>query len=146
MSKKKILFVCVHNSARSVMAEAFINNLFGDKFEAESAGLEPGTLNQNVVSIMNEINIDISQKTPQSVFELFKNGKRYNYIITVCDGANAEKCPIFPGVSKTIHWSFEDPSKYSHAEYDESDALAKIRPIRDEIKNQITEWVNGLEN
>lgn len=144
MSKIKVLFVCVHNSARSVMAEALLNNLYGDKFYAESAGLEPGILNQNVVKVMNEKNIDISQKRPQSVFELFKIGRKYHYIITVCDEANAEKCPIFPGVTKTIHWSFEDPSKYKCEDFDNKEILEKTCAIRNKIEQQITEWVNSL--
>ena len=138
--KKRVLFVCIHNSARSVMAEAFINTFYGDKYEASSAGLEPGTLNQNVVQLMSEIGIDISQKVPQSAFELFREGKTYHYVITVCDGANAEKCPIFPGVNHKIHWGFEDPSQFNNSE-NRDEALNKIRVIRDSIKSQIDNWM-----
>ena len=144
-NKKRVLFVCIHNSARSVMAEAFINKFYGDKFEATSAGLEPGILNQNVVKVMSEIGIDVSQKQPQSVFELFKNSKTYHYTITVCDGASAEKCPVFPGINHRIHWSFEDPSKYNQDTYTEKEVFAKITEIRDSIKTQIDEWMISLE-
>lgn len=140
MSKaKKVLFVCVHNSARSVMAEGFLNHYFGEEYEASSAGLEPGELNQDVVKVMVELGIDMSNKHPQSAFELFRAGKTFAYIITVCDGANAEKCPIFPGINQRIHWSFEDPSQFKSIE-NEEERLAKIRPIRDEIKAKIEAW------
>ena len=84
-SKRKVLFVCIHNSARSQMAEAFLRKHGGDVFETESAGLEPGTLNPNVVAVMKEIGIDLTGKPTQSVFDLFRKGKKYDAVITVCD-------------------------------------------------------------
>lgn len=141
-AKRKVLFVCVHNSARSVMAEGFLNHFFGDKFEAQSAGLEPGKLNQDVVKVMAELGIDVSNKQPQSAFELFKAGRTFAYIITVCDGTNAERCPLFPGINQRIHWSFEDPSQFKSIE-NEEERLAKIRPIRDEIRATIEEWAKN---
>lgn len=97
MNQTKVLFICVHNGARSQMAEAFLNKYGSNKFIAESAGLEPGTLNPIVVDAMKEIGIDISANETKGVFEFFKQGRRYNYVITVCDESNAERCPIFPG-------------------------------------------------
>ena len=97
MDKIKILFVCIHNSARSQMAEAFVNTFHSDKFIAESAGLEPGILNPLVVKSMAEIGIDISKNETKDVFEFFKDGRRYDYVITVCDEASGQRCPIFPG-------------------------------------------------
>src|SRR5574344_130132 len=102
MEKIKVLFVCIHNSARSQMAETFLNQLGGDKFEAESAGLEPGNLNPIVVDAMKEIGIDISNNKTNSVFDFYKSGKRYHFVFTVCDEASGEKCPIFPGNLKTM--------------------------------------------
>ena len=102
MEKIKVLFVCVHNSARSQMAEAFLNQLAGDKFFAESAGFEPGKLNPIVVEAMKEIGIDISKNQTKSVFDFFKQGRLYHFVIAVCDGANAERCPIFPGLTKRL--------------------------------------------
>jgi arsenate reductase len=96
MEKKKVLFACLHNSARSQMAEAFLNMLAGDRFAAESAGLEAGILNPLAVEAMAEIGIDISGKTTRRAFDLLKSGKRFNYVITVCDAVNAQKCPVFP--------------------------------------------------
>jgi arsenate reductase (thioredoxin) len=136
--KHRVLFVCVHNSARSQMAEAFLNELGGEAFEAESAGLEPGTLNPNVVEVMKEAGIDISQKTTQSVFELLKKGRTYNAVVTVCDEASAERCPIFPGMSKRFGWSFPDPSSFtgSHEE-----VLNRTRKVRNEIKEKIKSFI-----
>src|ERR1043165_6218466 len=109
MGKIRVLFVCVHNSARSQMAEAFLNSLAPKQFEAASAGLEAGKLNPYAVEVMKEEGIDISGNKTKVVFDLYKDGGLYNYVITVCDEANAERCPIFPGVRKTLHWSFPDP-------------------------------------
>jgi arsenate reductase len=137
----KVLFICVHNSARSQMAEAFLKKYCGDDFFVESAGLEPGKLNPIVVDAMKEIGIDISHNETNSVFEFFKQGRRYNYVITVCDESNAERCPIFPGVTKTLHWSFKDPSALTGS-YE--DKLAGTRAIRDEIETQVQQWLEEL--
>jgi len=98
MAKQNVLFICIHNSARSQMAEAWLNEICGHHFAAESAGLERGTLNPLVVEAMEEVGIDISQKKTQAVFDVFKAGKLFSYVITVCDETSAERCPIFPGV------------------------------------------------
>ena len=108
--KNKVLFICIHNSARSQMAEAFLNNICSDQFEAHSAGIEPGKLNPIVVEAMQEIGIDISRKGTQAVFDVYKSGQTFSYVITVCDEASAERCPIYPGVTTRLHWSFPDPS------------------------------------
>ena len=136
--KHKVLFVCVHNSARSQMAEAFLSKSGGDLFEAESAGLEPGKLNPYVVEVMQETGIDISKNGTQSVFDLLKQGKTYDAVITVCDGANAENCPVFPGVAKRIGWSFPDPSKFTGTK---EEILGQTRTVRDEIKAKINEFI-----
>ncbi len=125
------------------MAEAFLNKYGGGRFAAESAGFEPGKLNPIVVDAMKEIEIDISSKKTNSVFEFFKQGRMYNYVITVCDESNAEKCPIFPGVTKTLHWSFRDPSALTGS-YEEK--LAGTRIIRDEINERVEQWVKELAN
>ena len=95
--KQKVLFICIHNSARSQMAEALLNRICGDHFEAQSAGLEPGKLNSFAVEVMPETGIDISNKKTQSTFDIFKSGELFAYVITVCDETSAERCPIFPG-------------------------------------------------
>jgi arsenate reductase len=134
----KVLFVCVHNSARSQMAEAYLNHFGEGRFEAESAGLEPGILNPRVVQVMKEDGIDISRNETKSVFDLFKRGGLYSFVVTVCDETSAEKCPIFPGVAKRFHWSFEDPSSVSGTE---EEKIRRTRKIRDEIRSKITRWI-----
>ena len=100
MEKQRVLFVCIHNSARSQMAEAWMNHLCGDRYEAQSAGLEPGALNPLAVAVMKEVGIDISGKTTRSVFDVYKSGALFSYVITVCDESAAEACPIFPGPTR----------------------------------------------
>ncbi len=135
--KKSVLFVCIHNSARSQMAEAWLNHLCGASFIAESAGLEPGNLNPFVVKAMSEIGIDISHHKTKSVDDLLKSGKSFAYVVTVCDTEAAERCPIFPGKSTRIHWSFPDPSDVRGRD---DEKLAKAREVRDAIKEQIQIW------
>ena len=143
MVQRDVLFVCIHNSARSQMAEAFLNQLGGETLHAESAGLEPGKLNPNFVKVMGEVGIDISKNATRSVFDLFKQGKRYNAIITVCDAASAESCPIFPGVVKRIGWSFEDPSSFKGTD---EEILAKTREVRDAIKETILSFIEEAKD
>jgi len=140
MNKSKVLFLCVHNSARSQMAAALLTKYCGYCFEVESAGLEPGTLNPLAIDAMAEVGIDISNNPTQDVFELFKQGRRFNYVVTVCDEA-AERCPIFPA-TKILHWFFPDPSSFegSYAE-----RLEQTRQVRDAIDAKIGEWCIELE-
>jgi len=135
MKRKNVLFVCIHNSARSQMAEAFLNQICSAEFEAHSAGIEAGKLNPTVVEVMKEIGIDISGSQTKSVADLLKSSKLFAYVITVCDEASAERCPVFPGVTTRLHWSFPDPSSFQGAE-----KLAKTRDVRDAIKQQIEKW------
>ena len=131
---KKVLFVCIHNSARSVMAAALMNELCGEYYEAESAGLEPGKLNPFAVEVLKEQGVDISEYQPRAVFDVFKSGQIFAYAITVCDETSAERCPIFPGVTKRLHWSFPDPSALQGT-WEEK--LAETRKIRDQIRDKI---------
>lgn len=136
--KHKVLFVCIHNSARSQMAEAFLNKHGEGQFEAESAGIEPGKMNPNVVKVMQEVGIDLSQKGTQGVFDLFRQGRFYNAVITVCDAANAERCPVFPGRVKRVAWSFEDPSTFKGSQ---EEVLLHTRQIRDEIEKAVLQFI-----
>jgi arsenate reductase (thioredoxin) len=137
MEKQRVLFVCEHNSARSQMAEAWANHLFGEWLKAESAGLEAGKLNPLVVRVMKEVGIDISHKGTQSAFDLVKAGRLYSYVVTLCDEAAAERCPFFPGITQRLHWSFAAPSQFGGSE---EEKLAEIRKIRDAIRQKIEEW------
>ncbi|HWF19377.1 MAG TPA: arsenate reductase ArsC [Verrucomicrobiae bacterium] len=135
--KKKVLFVCIHNSARSQMAEAFLNQMCGGEFDAHSAGIEPGKLNPLVIEAMREAGADISGNKTKSVSDMIKSDKQFEYIITVCDEASAERCPIFPGVAIRLHWGFPDPSAFQGAH---EEKLAKTRQVRDAIKQKIEQW------
>ena len=141
MDKRKVLFVCVHNSARSQMAEAFLKQIAGDRFDVESAGLEPGTLNPVAIEAMKEVGIDISQNKTKSVFDFFGQGRRYDYVITVCDESQAEKCPVFSGTTATkrIHWGFDDPASFRGSR---EERTKKTREVRDKIRRKIIEWIN----
>jgi len=141
MDRTKVLFVCIHNSARSQMAEALVNNLYGDQFQAESAGLEPGRLNPVAVAAMKDMGIDISNKLTRDVFDLYKAGRMYTYVITVCDEASGERCPLFAGVTKTLHWSFEDPASFQGSE---EEKLRHTIQVRDQIKAKLQAWVHEL--
>ena len=141
MKRKRVLFVCIHNSARSQMAEAWLRNVAGDRFEVESAGLEPGKLNPFVVEAMKQVGIDISHHSPKGVQDLLNAGKTYNSVIAVCDKEAAEKCPIFPGGSIRLHWSFPDPSAAT-GEYDSK--LRVAAEVRDTIKATIEQWLREM--
>ena len=143
MTKQRILFVCIHNSARSQMAEAFINAYAGDVFIAESAGLEPGKLNSYVVKAMKTENIDISKNKTNSVKEFYEQGKTYDYVIAVCDKKAAEKCPIFPEVKKLLHWPFDDPSSFKGNEEEKINFAIKIK---NDIKKQIIKFIDEHKN
>lgn len=127
---EKVLFICTHNSARSQMAEAFLNTLYGDRYQGYSAGVEPSRVNLYAVKVMAEVGIDISRNRSKSIKE-FK-GMTFDYVVTVCDHAR-KTCPFFPG-KNIIHKGFEDPSSIPGTE---DEILDKVREIRDEIK----EWI-----
>jgi arsenate reductase len=139
--KIKVLFVCVQNSARSQMAEAWLRRLGGDHFEVKSAGLEPGRLHPLAVAVMGEVGIDLASNQTRSVFDLFKSGELFHYVITVCDEASAEKCPIFGGVTRRLHWSFPDPAQVAGTD---AERLAQFRAVRDAIRAQVAAWCEQL--
>ena len=135
---KKVLFVCIHNSARSQIAEEMLRKYGADDFEVQSAGFEPGELNPLAVEVLKEEGIDIVDKSTHSVFDFFKQGKSYNYVVTVCDESNGQRCPIFPGLNHRIHWSFVDPNTFigSHEE-----KIEKTREVKDAIKSEVLRFI-----
>jgi len=138
--KVTILVICQHNSGRSQIAEAYLNKFYGDQVIVESAGLEPAAaVNPLVVKVMAEEGIDLSWKKPQSVFELFKQGKLYAHVIMVCQDSE-NKCPIFPGITQRWHWPFPDPAAVAGTEMEK---LEEVRKIRDMIKDWL---LNPPEN
>jgi len=137
MRKEHVLFICRHNSARSQMAEAWCNALCGDFLEAESAGFEPGEINPLVARAMSEVGIDISRKGTRDLFSLVKSDRLYSYVITVCDRSTAERCPIFPGITTRLDWSFPDPSALAGSD---EEKMIEVRKIRDAIRDRIVAW------
>ena len=137
MNPRKVLFVCIHNSARSQMAETFLNALGGGRFAAESAGLEPGKLNPVVVEAMREVGFDLAGNATKSVASMIERGPFFDCIITVCDEASAERCPVFPGPGQRLHWLFQDPSGFTGTR---EEKLVGTRQVRDAIHAQVAAW------
>jgi len=131
---KKILFICTHNSARSHMAEGFVNALYGDRYSAFSAGTEPSKVNPYAVRVMQEIGIDISDHRSKSVDEFLDQD--LDYVVTVCDHAK-EVCPFFPGGRKALHKGFQDPAAVAGTE---DEKLSLFRRVREEIRD----WVEKI--
>ncbi len=140
MLRRKVLFICVHNSARSQMAAALLNKMCGEFFEAHSAGLEPGTLNPLVVEALQELGIDISKNKTQRVFDVWKSGQMFQFVITVCSESETQGCPIFAGVTTRLHWSFDDPSKFTGTH---EERMKQTRAVRDQIHAKIDSFCEG---
>jgi arsenate reductase len=130
-AKKRVLFLCTHNSARSQMAEGLLRSLAGDEFEVYSAGTEATFVRPLAIKAMQELGIDISRQESKTLERYLKD--RFDYVITVCDSAN-EACPFFAGAKQRLHWSFPDPSK---AQGTEDDQLKIYRAVRDAIRGKI---------
>ena len=142
--KKKVLFVCIHNSARSQMAEAFLNKLGGDDFEAYSAGIEPGKLNPYVVKVLQEDEgIDISNNQVKSAMDFVKQGKLFKYVVTVCDESAAQRCPIFIGIRERVMMSFDDPSSFTGTD---EEILQKVRVVKDKIKKEVKHFMELVKS
>ena len=137
-----VLFVCIHNSARSQMAEAFVNARHGEHLRAYSAGLEAGTLNPVVVEAMRESGIDIGGNRSKSVHDPDIRSREYDYVVTVCDEASAQACPIYPTRGERMHWSFADPSSFTGTR---EERLARTREVRDAIEQRIGTWAASLQ-
>jgi arsenate reductase len=139
MKKPNVLFMCVHNSARSQMAAAFLNKICPDDFEAHSAGLEVGAIHPLAIQAMAEVGIDISKNKTQAVFDAWRAGTMFTHVISVCSEAEAaaRSCPIFPSATKRLSWPFENP-----ATFEGSDAaqLEQMRSVRDAIERKVRAW------
>ena len=136
--KKRVLFICVHNSGRSQMAEAFLNALAGDRFQAESAGFNPTRVYPLVIKAMHEAGMDLSKNQTQSVFKLYQQGKLFDYVITVCEESTENQCPMFPGVTRRLNWPFDNPESF---EGTHEEKLKQVTRVRDEIRTRIESWV-----
>ncbi len=137
MNKIKVLFLCMGNSCRSQMAEAFLRKYGGDRFEAYSAGLEPKDIHPYTRQVMQEIGVSLEGQRSKDVAE-YLGRVHFGYLITVCSNAE-ERCPTaWPDVDRRFHWFFEDPAA---AEGTEEEKLAKFRQVRDQIERRIKEWL-----
>ena len=136
--KRRVLFLCTHNSARSQMAEGWLRNRWGDRFEAYSAGTEAAALRPLAVRAMAEMGVDISGQESKAL-ERYLN-EPWDYVITVCDQAN-QACPVFPGGQHRLHWSVPDPSS---ADGTEEERLAAYRQARDDLREHIDQLVVEL--
>ena len=134
--KKQVLILCTGNSARSQMAEGLLRQMAGDNFEVFSAGVAPTHVRSEAIEAMREIGIDLSAHRSKSVDEFL--GQEFDYVITVCDNAN-EQCPTFPGKTKRLHWSFEDPAA---VEGDHNVRLNGFRSVRDQIAEQLRLFIS----
>ena len=140
MKKQRVLFFCIHNSARSQIAEAWLKNIGGDAFEVESAGLEPGTLKPMVIAVMREVGIDISKNKTQSIFDISKSGRVFDYVIALCDEGHMKRCPVFPVGTKMLHWDFPERPKLTPGEEEQREHFRKVRDL---IKARVTGWLAG---
>jgi arsenate reductase len=129
--KKRVLILCTGNSERSQMAEGLLRHEAGDRFDVHSAGTKPSLVRPEAISVMNEIGIDISGHRSKSVEEFI--GEHLDYVITACDNAK-ESCPVFPGITKRLHWPFEDPAAVQGSEDERKTAFRKVR---DQIHGRI---------
>ncbi len=137
-----VLFICVHNSGRSQMAEAFLNAMAGDRFEADSAGFNPTRVNPLVIKAMHEAGIDLSKNRTQSVFKLYQEGRLFDYVITVCEESVENQCPVFPGVTRRLNWPFDNPESF---EGTHEERLKQVKRVRDEIRARIASWLQELD-
>lgn len=138
----RVLFVCEHNSARSQMAEAYLKHFGKGKFEADSCGLEAGNLNPDVIQVMKEEGIDISNNTTDSVMSYFKEERQFDIVVTVCSPEVDSKCPLFPGKTLRMNWPFPDPAQL---EGEQKVVMEELRQIRDQIKNRVREFIAEYE-
>jgi arsenate reductase len=140
MAKKTVLFICIHNSARSQMAEGLFRHCYGEKFNVYSAGSDPQEIHPMSVQVMAEIGIDISKHKSKSLKE-FK-GQEMDYVVTVC-GEGQSTCPFFAGGKKYIHQSFDDPA----FEGTEEEKMQRFKTVRDELKEWLEQFYrDNFEN
>lgn len=141
VSIQKILFICTGNSCRSQMAEGWVRKLKGDILKPYSAGIEKHEIDPKAVKIMSEVGVDISKQQSKLISELGE--KKFDYVVTICNDAN-EKCPVFPGKAKRLHYGFDNPPVLARETKSEEAALTIYRRVRDEIKDFVENMPNNL--
>jgi len=138
MEKKRVMYICIQNSGRSQMGEAFLRHLAGGRFEVASAGIETGKLNPLVVKAMTEVGISMEGHYAKKAQDYVDRREHFDYVVTVCDESNAERCPMFPGKHVRMHWGFPDPSALTGTD---EEKLAGIRTIRDAIEAKVKAFI-----
>lgn len=136
--KIKVLFICIHNSGRSQIAEEYLKRIGGDRFEVESAGYRPTVLHPLIEKVMEEDGFDLSGKKTQSAWDLFKEGRLFNYVITVCDRAQEEECPLFPKPFFQLNWPYPNLESFIGTE---DEKIEQARALRDSIKEKVEQFV-----
>ena len=131
MQKMRVLVLCTGNSARSQMGEGLFRDEGGGGYEVSSAGTKPSQVRTEAIAVMREIGIDISGNRSKSVDEFA--GQAFDFVVTVCDNAR-DNCPVFPGATKRIHWSLEDPAAVQGTD---EERLAAFRSIRDQLRERV---------
>jgi arsenate reductase len=137
MDRRRVLFLCTHNSARSQMAEGFLRSMAGDRFEVASAGTEQTHVRPQAIAVMAEVGVDLGGHTSKTLDRFLH--EPWDFVITVCDGAN-EACPVFPAAARRLHWSFPDPSRATGTE---EEKLAAFRQVRDAIAARLAGWLRS---
>ena len=137
MSRRRVLFLCTHNSARSQMAEGWLRAMAADRFEAASAGTEATRVHPLAARAMAEVGIELSGHTSKTLDRYLSES--WDHVVTVCDAA-AERCPVFPGGAERLQWSFPDPSQAAGTD---EERLAVFRRVRDAIGDRIRAWLAG---
>ena len=137
--KKRVLFLCTHNSCRSQMAEGLVNHYLGHRFQAFSAGTEATRVNPLTIRVLAELGINISHHYSKTIDEFA--GQQFDHVITLCDSAN-EQCPLFFGGVQRVHIGFDDPSQMPGSE---EDVLPEFRRVRDEIRRRLTSYLQEID-
>lgn len=135
MIKPKVLFLCTGNSRRTQMAEGFLRAMAGDRFDAISAGSEETPIDPDAIAVMREVGVDISGQETKAVNRFL--GRRFNYVVSLCDREKERTCPIFPGAIWRLQWDLEDPSKAVTRE----DRWAALRRVRDDIQQRVVAFL-----
>jgi arsenate reductase len=135
MTKRRVLFVCVHNSARSQMAEAMLRAWAGDRFEVASGGTEATGVRPEAIAVMGELGIDIGGHASKTIEQFM--GQQWDWLIPVCEQA-CEACPYVPGAKAVLRWSFDDPAAATGSE---AERLAEFRRVRDELATQVHAFI-----
>jgi arsenate reductase len=135
MIKPTVLFLCTGNSRRTQMAEGFLRAMAGDRFDVMSAGSEETPIDPDAVAVMRELGVDISEHQTKAVNRFL--GRRFSYVVTLCDRQKERTCPIFPGAIWRLQWDLEDPSKAITRE----ECRAATRRVRDDIQQRVAAFV-----